>query len=227
MLIKIGLTLIGIFFSSLGVSLSVKSSLGATPIGVCPALFSKPIKISTGMGMAFLLSIFFIIQIIIKKKDFHPFQILQIPAALIYSLFIDLTAKMLSIFTVKALWQKVLYNASGTIVLAFGVFLMLKINFIMLPQDAVVGVVSDKYKKEYGKVKVLLDSLLTSIAVIGSLLLYKKFHVVGIGTVIAAIFVGKIISKLKNFKTLNTLIDKAIDETDKVKCKICENQSLL
>jgi len=40
--------LIGLFFSSLGVSLSIKASLGATPVGVCPAVFSQHLKISTG-----------------------------------------------------------------------------------------------------------------------------------------------------------------------------------
>ena len=51
-----------------------------------------------------------------------------------------------------------------------------------------------RYNKEYGKVKIVFDSLLTVIAVIGSWILYQKFIQVGIGTIVAAIFVGKILA---------------------------------
>lgn len=89
---------------------------------------------------------------------------------------------------------------------------MLKAEFIMLPQDALVKVISVRYNKEYGKVKIVFDSLLTIIAATGSWILYREFFQVGIGTVVAAIFVGKIISGLREIKGLNNLLDRVISK---------------
>lgn len=204
--------LIGIFFSSLGVSLSVKSKLGATPVGVCPAVFSPSLKISTGMGMGILLGLFFVAQIIILGREFSPFQLMQLVASILYGCSVDLTTNMLSIFPDEAVWQQVIYCALGIIFLAFGVFTMLKANFFMLPQDALVNVISEKYRWEYGKIKIALDSILTAIAAISSWILHRKLVHVGIGTIAAAVFVGIIISRLKEFEGLNHLLDWAIGE---------------
>lgn len=199
--------LIGIFLSALGVSLSMKSNLGATPIGVCPAVFSPSLNISTGMGMGILLGIFFVAQIIILKKEFHPTQLMQLVGTVIYSTFVDFTTNIISVLPDGALWQQALYCGLGIIILAFGVFTMLKIGFIMLPQDAVVNVISKKYHKEYGKIKIALDSTLMIIAVIGSWILYREFLLVGIGTIAGVIFVGKIISILKELEGINILLE--------------------
>ncbi len=174
--------LIGIFLSSLGVSFSIKSRLGATPVGVCPAVFSPYFKISTGTGMAILLGLFLVAQIIILKKGFRLFQLMQLVATVIYGCFLDLTTVMLSILPDGALWQQAVYSGLGSIFLALGVFIMVETDFIMLPQDAVVNV---------------------------------KLVQVGIGTIVAAIFVGKIISCLKRFIGINNLLDWAIGKTRK------------
>jgi uncharacterized membrane protein YczE/DNA-binding MarR family transcriptional regulator len=202
--------LIGLFLSSLGVSFSIKAGLGATPVGVCPAVFSPYFKISTGMGMAILLGLFFLTQIVILKREFKPSYFMQLAVTVIYGLFVDLTANIVTIFPEGIFWAQILYCGLGIVTLGLGVFTMLKANFLMLPQDALVKVISVRYNKEYGKVKIVFDSLLTVIAAIGSWVLYQKFIQVGIGTIVAAIFVGKIISGLKEFKGLNHFLDRII-----------------
>lgn len=206
--------LLGIFLSSLGVSLSMKSGLGTTPIGVCPAVFSPQLKISPGMGMGILLGIFFVAQIIVLRREFRPFYFMQLITTVIYGCSVDLTANIVSIFPDEILWQQMLYSVLGIVFLALGVFTMLKTDFLMLPQDAVVSVISKKYNKEYGKVKIVLDSVLTAIAATGSWVLHQKFVQVGIGTVVAAMFVGKIISRLEEFEGINYFFDRVIGEEE-------------
>ncbi|MGI6169329.1 MAG: YczE/YyaS/YitT family protein [Christensenellales bacterium] len=209
---KIGALLIGIVISSLGVSLSVKSNLGATPIGVCPAVFSQPLHISTGMATGILLGLFFLIQIFILKKEFSLFQISQLAATFVYSGSVDLITNVLSYLPDQALWQRAIYCILGIVILAIGIFIMLKADYIMLPQDAVVQVICKQYNQEYGKIKIIMDSVLTVIAAVGSWILHKKLVHVGVGTIVAAIFVGKIISWLKGIKGLNRMVTQAIGE---------------
>lgn len=204
--------LIGLFLSSLGVSFSIKARLGATPVGVCPAVFSPYFGITTGTGMSILLGLFFIAQMVILKKEFRSSHFMQLVATVVYGFFVDLTSGIISIFPDSTLWTQVIYCGLGTVTLALGVFTMLKAEFIMLPQDALVKVISVRYNKEYGKVKIVFDSLLTIIAATGSWILYREFFQVGIGTVVAAIFVGKIISGLREIKGLNNLLDRVISK---------------
>ncbi len=94
----------------------------------------------------------------------------------------------------------------GFVILAFGVFVMLSTDFIMLPQDAAVAVISNKYKKEYGKIKITLDVILTTIATASSFVIFSRIIHVGVGTILAAIFVGKIISLLQKSAGINRFI---------------------
>lgn len=205
--------LLGVFFSALGVSLSVKSNLGATPLGVCPAVFGPFLKISTGTGTAILLSLFFLAQIIIQKKEFHKFQLIQLVVTVIYGSFVDLTANMISIFPSGALWQQLLFCSFGIIALSLGIFIVIKADFFMLPPDAFITVICKKYNKEYGIIKIVVDVALTAIAAIGSWILHQQFVQVGIGTIVAAIFVGKMVSMLEKFEGINGLLERAISKT--------------
>ena len=83
---------------------------------------------------------------------------------------------------------------------------MLSTDFIMLPQDAAVAVISNKYKKEYGKIKITLDVILTTIATASSFVIFSRIIHVGVGTILAAIFVGKIISLLQKSAGINRFI---------------------
>lgn len=98
----------------------------------------------------------------------------------------------------------------GILFLAFGVFLLLKANLLMLSPDALLALISKKYGVEYGKAKVVMDVSMVLIAAIGSLVLYGKLVHVGIGTLAAALFVGMAIRFLKRVEPLNALLDRII-----------------
>lgn len=177
-------------------------------------MFSPYFHMSAGMGMTILLALCVFAQMIILKSEFSPFRLMQLVPTVVYGCSVDLTTNMLSQFPDVAVWQRVIYCALGIAFLALGVFTMVKTGFL-LPQDAVVGVISVKYQREYGKIKIAVDSILTAIAVIGSWILYGKLVSVGVGTIAAAVFVGKIISMLKEIEGLNRLLDRAICEKRK------------
>ncbi|MFA7163865.1 MAG: hypothetical protein WC097_06905, partial [Eubacteriales bacterium] len=61
--------------------------------------------------MWILLGLFFVGQIIILKKDFSLFQLLQLAASLVYGSLVDLTTYILSYLPHDSLWFKVIYCA--------------------------------------------------------------------------------------------------------------------
>ncbi len=182
-------------------------------MGVCPAVFSPFLKISTGTATAILLSLFFLSQIVILKKEFRLFEAFQLVIAVIYGFFIDLTESILSVFPNGGLFGQILYCCLGIFILALGVSIAVSNDFILLPQDAFVNVISKKYNKQYGNVKITLDICLTAIAVIGTLVLNRQLVQVGAGTIAAAVFVGKIVSFLQDFEGIDFLFVSVEGET--------------
>jgi uncharacterized membrane protein YczE len=202
--------LAGVFLSALGVSFSLKSGIGASPTGVCPAVFSPVLNITAGTGTGIQFILFLLVQIAILRKRFPPFQILQLAIAVLFGFLVDFTSNILAALPSAALWQQVLYSASGIALLAFGIFVVLKTDLLMLPPDAMISVIAQEFNKEYSKIKILLDCTLTIMALVGSLILYKGLVHVGIGTIAGAVLIGLTIGKLSGLKALNRWMDRAV-----------------
>ncbi|HNX88713.1 MAG TPA: cytidylate kinase family protein [Paludibacteraceae bacterium] len=204
---------IGIFIMSFGVALSVKSNLGTTSISAFPYVLSLFTSFSIGTYTVVLNAFFIVLQILILRKKFHPLQLFQLPVVFFFGWFIDLSVSALSGFSVSAYWMEWLLSLLSSVVIALGVFLLVKSNMILLPGDALVMAIANKRKLEFGKVKIAFDSLLVVISVVFSLIFLRNLQGVREGTVVAAFLVGAI---TRFYSQKFTFVDKLIGVTDKI-----------
>lgn len=204
------LMLIGLFLSAVGVSFSIKAEIGTSPISCCPAVFSESLQLSIGMAMWLMCCLFLAAQIIILKKEFPLFQLLQLVVAFLFGYLTDFTNSLMSMLAAETIFKKVLYCVLGIIFLAVGVFALLKADLLMLSPDATLAVISKKYGFEYGRLKTIMDCSLVCIAAVGSLLIYHRLVNIGVGTLAAALFVGMVIRKLKQWNWLNDMLNRVI-----------------
>lgn len=204
--------LIGLLFAAAGVSFSLKAALGTSPIGCCPAVYSQPLHISVGTAMWIMCGFFIIAQIVILRREFQPLQFFQLLVAYLFGYLTDFTSVFLSNLAVNSLWLKIVLCALGILSLAWGVFLLLKADLFMLSPDALLAIISKKYKLEFSRIKVIMDCSMVAVAAIGSLLMYQKLVHVGIGTLASATFVGIIIGRIKKFRALNQVLDKIVND---------------
>ncbi|MGI5900110.1 MAG: YczE/YyaS/YitT family protein [Christensenellales bacterium] len=209
---RIILMLIGVFFAAAGVSFSLKAELGTSPIGSCPAVFSGPLNLSVGIVMGIVCALFVVGQIIILKKKFQPFQLLQLVLAYLFGYMIDLTSSMMQAFKVDTIFLQIVMCLLGMVVLALGVFMLLKVDLLMLAPDAFAATVSKKFNLEFSKTKVILDCFMVAIAAVGSLIIYREIRHVGVGTLAAALLVGRIIGGMKSLKPLNQILDQITEQ---------------
>ena len=86
---------------------------------------------------------------------------------------------------------KLLLVVLGSAVIGFGVALGVVANVMLNPPEAFVKVVAGKLNKEFGNIKILLDSSWVALAIVLSLVFFRG-QLIGIreGTVIAAFLVG-------------------------------------
>ena len=88
--------LVGLFISSLGVSLVTKANLGTSPISSIPYVLSLNFSLTLG-NFTIIFSLFLIaLQLLILRKDFKLEHLLQIPISILFGYFIDWTMLILS-----------------------------------------------------------------------------------------------------------------------------------
>lgn len=210
---------IGLLFNSFGVGLVTKSLLGTSPIAAIPYSLSLIIpKFSLGEWTIFFSFLLIAVQIVLLKKDANKLEIfLQIIISLIFGYFIDFSMWCLKAYMPNAYFAKLLSLLAGCCVIAFGAYLEVIADVVMLPGDAFVRAIARVTNREYGGVRIVSDTSMTVIAGILCFVFLHKLEGVREGTIIAALITGNIVKlftrQLKSF-TLILLPEKTLTETN-------------
>ena len=182
--------LIGLFISSLGVSLVTKANLGTSPISSIPYVLSLNFPLTLG-NFTIIFSLFLIVlQLLILRRNFKVEHLLQIPISILFGYFIDWTMLLLSFVHPDAYLMKIVYLLLGCIVLGFGVYCEVIADVAMLPGESFVRAVVQTWHREFGSTKVAFDVTMTVLAAVLSFIFAGQLNGVREGTVIAALLVG-------------------------------------
>ena len=178
--------LIGLTIAHLGVTLFLQADLGSDPFNVLiQGLFRFlpwPAFMTHGnvhVGVSFL------IILALLAVDRSYIRIGTLLCMILGGPIIDLFTIVLApvIHSGSAMALRLLALVLGCVILAFGMTIVIKSQAGTGPNDLVAVVISDKGKKKFGPVRIIVD---VSFALVGLLL----GGTVGIGTVICACLVG-------------------------------------
>lgn len=182
--------LVGLFISSLGVSLVTKANLGTSPISSIPYVLSLNFSLTLG-NFTIIFSLFLIaLQLMILRKDFKLEHLLQIPISILFGYFIDWTMLLLSFVHPDSYLFKVIALLIGCIILGFGVYCEVLAHVAMLPGESFVRAVVQTCEREFGSTKIAFDVTMTVMAALLSFVFAKELNGVREGTIIAALLVG-------------------------------------
>ena len=193
--------IIGLFFAGIGVAFTKHGNLGVTPISsVANVMSLKFPALSLGNWLIIWNCVLIAAQILILRKDFKLYQLLQIPLSFLFGLFTDLGMSGVSIIPINSYFMQILMLVIGIIVLAFGISLSVIANVIMNSGEALVKAISDKTHFEFGYVKVGFDVLCVISAVVLSLIFFGG-EIVGTreGTIISALCTGIVIKFITKY----------------------------
>ncbi len=191
----------------LGVSFSVKADLGVTPISSVPYVYSLNFPFTLGEMTIFMNAFFVAMQMAILRKKYSFIQLLQLPAVVVLGLFIDFTSVLISGINPSSYVEQIIWLLVSCVLLALGVFLVVKADLTFIPGDGLILVIAETYKRDFGKTKMCFDSSMVVIGLVSSLLLMGKVAGIREGTVVAALLVGYLI-RVYN-KVLNAIIKKS------------------
>lgn len=191
MILRVIILLIGLTIAHLGVTLFLLANLGADPFNV---LVQGIFRTGKDIARTELLThgythviICFLIILILLIVDRSYIKIGTILCMVCGGPIIDFFTRLLSFLSVqeRSIWFKLPVLALGCVILAFGMTIVIKSEAGTGPNDLVALVISEKFNKKFGAVRIIVD---TSFVAAG----FWMGASFGIGTIICACLVGPV-----------------------------------
>lgn len=189
--------LISLFVSSVGVALVTKTVLGTSPISSVPYVLSLFTPLSIGGWTAVFNMLYIILEVALMTRsqirEKRMDLIMQIPVSVLFGVFIDVSLRMLFWWVPGHYLSHVATLVVGCGILAFGIAMSVQANVAMLSGDYLIRVISSRFRKEFGRVKICFDVSLVAAACLISLAFSSTVSGVREGTVAAAFMVGPMV----------------------------------
>lgn len=218
----------GLFIMAFGVALSINANMGISPISCLPYVLNQTNDILTvGEFTAAMHIAFVLLQIILLRRQYAPYQLLQLGVAVILGCLIDFALVVIAFLQPVNYLEQCLLFVLSTGMVGFGMFLEIKAGVLMVAGEGLVMAIATAAKKDFGKVKISLDCSLVVISLIIGLAFANKVIGIREGTVLAAIFVGL---SIKYFNKHIQFVDRFLgDSNERVRSnrKKKEHQGLL
>lgn len=196
---KILFYLAGQFILALGISLSIKTDLGVSPVSSVPLAFSNALHIELGNMTIIVYTVYVFFQFLILRKDFKLWNFLQVLCAFLFGKCVSLTNLILSPFSISSLALRYLLLLVSILLIAIGLKLYMWTGLIPQATDGLVNVISEKYQIRFSTVKNCFDICSVTIASLVSLIFLKKIVGIREGTIVAALLVGRVAKVLEEY----------------------------
>ncbi len=185
--LRVVILFIGLTIAHLGVTLFLLANLGTDPFNVLIQGLHRLINSARITHGTVHISICFLIILILLFVDRSYIGIGTVICMFCGGPIIDFFTLLLgSLFAGDvSLVLRIAVNCLGCVILAFGMTIVIKSEAGTGPNDLVAVVISDKLKKPFGIVRVIVDLLFTGIG-------FALGGTVGIGTIICAFCVGPV-----------------------------------
>lgn len=184
---------VGLFILALGIGFSAAATLGVSPVSSIPYILSKAFPISMGTLTIMMQTIFMIAQIALLRKEFKAVQLLQMGVLVVFGVFTDICIELTSKIQVDSYLTQWILCILSCFVIALGVAIEMKAGVATLPMEGLMKTVAQLTGKNFGKVKSTADTTLVVVAVIFSLMFFKKLIGIREGTIVAAVFIGYLV----------------------------------
>lgn len=192
LIIRYIMLIVGVSIMSLGIALSLKSTLGTPPISCIPAVLAVAFPLTVGEFTILFNALLVLFQMILLKKVTVS-QLAQMLICVLFGYMIDFNLFFMDFIKPSDYLSQWVLLIISCFVLAFGLVIEVKSDITMLPGDGAVVAIGEVLDRDWGKIKPFFDITLVSIGVILALIFIGHLEGVREGTIFAAISVGFII----------------------------------
>jgi uncharacterized protein len=186
--------ILGIYVLTLGISLAIRAGIGVSPqssLTRTMTLIYTPLS-QGAYSFIFDLIMLFLAYLVLPRK-FKMISFLGLVPAAVLGIFLDLNLFLTEFVKPDEYYARVALLVFADAALAFGLFLMIRANLILMPTDLFVNTVFERTGWKWGNVKTGFDCALLITSVLVGLSFLGDVHFIREGTIINAILVGQYI----------------------------------
>lgn len=181
----------GILVLGFGIVLNTKTGLGVAAINSVPYGLSQMTNLTLGNWTTILYIGFIILQIIIYKKC-NLKVLLQFPFSYLMGMILDFYDQLFN-FPPQNMIISIVLLFIAIVLIALGAYLVVAMDFVPNPADGMVNALSYLIHKDFGQMKWMFDCLMMTITIIMTLIISGHVIGIGIGTVLSALLIGRVI----------------------------------
>lgn len=180
----------GLCIMALGVAFSIKAALGTSPISSFPYVTSYISGLSVGTTTIIINTFLVLIQIPILRSRYQWFQLLQLPAVILFGLMIDVCGVLIQEITYANYLQQWILCITGILLVGLGVSIEVTAGLVTTAGEGVVLAVCQVLPVRFSTMKIIFDVTLVCISIVVSLVFVGRLEGVREGTIAAAVCVG-------------------------------------
>jgi uncharacterized protein len=185
---------VGIYVLTFGVSLAIRAGIGISPqssLTRTMTLVYQPLSQGT---YNFILELFMLfLTYLVLPKDFTLKNFASLIPAFALAVFLDFNLSMTEFIKLDIYYARVALLAFADAALAFGLFLMIRANLVLMPIDMFVNTIFKRTGWKWGNIKSGFDCTLLVLSACIGLLFLSKITFIREGTILNAILVGQYI----------------------------------
>ncbi|TSI08679.1 YitT family protein [Lysinibacillus sp. BW-2-10] len=191
---RIVLYVIGLFFLALGVGFSIQAALGVSPVSSLAYAFALTTGLSVGIMTIVANILFIILQAILKKRIQYKEYGIQLLVTFLFGFYMDLSLYLVRLLPIpETLWARWIFLIISLFVVSIGLLGYFNAKLPLMPYDALTFVISERFQLQFTKAKITSDLVNVCVAGLICLIFIHAFGSIGIGTLVAAYFIGKIL----------------------------------
>lgn len=197
---------LAVVFNSFGVVLMLYSGSGISAISSVPYAFSEVFPFLTLGTWTYLFQAVLILTLMVLRRRFVVSYLFSFVVGFVFSELLDLHELWINVLPVNLGWR-VLYFVVSYLILCFGIALSNRCKLPIVPTDLFPRELAQITKINYPKVKISFDAICLLVTAGMTLLFLGHLQGIGIGTVLAALTMGKVIGIMGNWLDQHFVFD--------------------
>lgn len=183
----------GIACMTFAIALSCKADLGTSPISSVPWVLSLCTPFSVGYTTIVMNLMFIAVQPLMLRAIYWRELLGQVFVTVPFGYSIDFFMWVLKDFTPQSAVEQWTACLLSVAILGFGVFLEVRAKIFFAAGEGLVNVLAFISKRKFSTLKNCFDITLVTISVLISLFEFGTLRGVGLGTIAAAVLVGRMV----------------------------------
>ncbi|MGL5260425.1 MAG: YczE/YyaS/YitT family protein [Lachnospiraceae bacterium] len=197
--IRVIIYCVGLLLMAFGVTFSIRSGLGVSPVNSIPYVLSLITSIDQGLLTTIIFCTYIVIQIIILRKEFKKINFLQIFFSGLFGYFVSFSNHLWRMLPEPQNYLlQLVFLGSSIVMVALGLMLYLIADIVPQPAEGLVMAIQKKTKIPFARLKTTFDTIVVVIAALISIMILRELDGIREGTLLSAILIGKLLGVLNH-----------------------------